>query len=80
MSTQRAISRRQVLGQALSTAATGIMLPHFIAGRSWAAQRRGPSFGKPGSPNEEIHVGIIGCGRRNGQLVIGKGGQGEPPA
>jgi predicted dehydrogenase len=74
MSTERAISRRQVLGQALSTAATGIMLPHFIAGRSWAA----PS-GKPGSPNEEIHVGIIGCGRRNGQLMIGMGGQGAPP-
>jgi len=25
-------------------------------------------------------VGIIGCGRRNGQLMIGKGGQGAPPA
>ncbi len=32
------------------------------------------------SPNEQIGVGIIGCGRRNGQLVIGKGGQGAPPA
>ena len=29
--------------------------------------------------NERIGVGIIGCGRRNGQLVIGKGGQGKPP-
>ena len=27
----------------------------------------------------EIGVGIIGCGRRNGQLAIGKGGQGAPP-
>ena len=27
--------------------------------------------------NNEIGVGIIGCGRRNGQLAIGKGGQGE---
>ena len=24
-------------------------------------------------------MGIIGCGRRNGQLAIGKGGQGVPP-
>jgi len=31
------------------------------------------------SPNEQIGIGIIGCGRRNGQLVIGKGGQGAPP-
>jgi len=30
--------------------------------------------------NDQIGVGIIGCGRRNGQLVIGKGGQGKPPA
>jgi len=29
--------------------------------------------------NERIGVGIIGCGRRNGQLVTGKGGQGKPP-
>ncbi len=29
--------------------------------------------------NERIGVGIIGCGRRNGQLAIGKGGQGKPP-
>ena len=32
------------------------------------------------SPNDQIGVGIIGCGRRNGQLMIGKGGQGAPPA
>ncbi len=32
------------------------------------------------SPNEQIGVGIIGCGRRNGQLVAGVGGQGAPPA
>lgn len=29
--------------------------------------------------NERIGVGIIGCGRRNGQLNIGRGGQGKPP-
>lgn len=29
--------------------------------------------------NERIGVGIIGCGRRNGQLIVGKGGQGKPP-
>ena len=29
--------------------------------------------------NDRIGVGIIGCGRRNSQLAIGKGGQGAPP-
>jgi predicted dehydrogenase len=31
------------------------------------------------SPNELIGVGIIGCGRRNAQLQVGRGGQGKPP-
>jgi len=30
-------------------------------------------------PNDQIGVGFIGCGRRNGQLLIGKGGQKKPP-
>ncbi len=71
----RKITRRRALGYALETAAAGIVLPQFIAGRVRAAQS-----GKAVSPNDEIGVGIIGCGRRNGQLVIGKGGQGAPPA
>ena len=32
------------------------------------------------SPNERIGIGVIGCGRRNGQLMAGIGGQGAPPA
>ena len=31
------------------------------------------------SPNEQVGVGIIGCGRRNAQLQVGRGGQGKPP-
>ena len=40
----------------------------------------GRTDGRPGGePNDQVGVGIIGCGRRNGQLVIGKGGQGKLP-
>jgi predicted dehydrogenase len=45
-----------------------------------ASRLKAAESGKAISPNDEIHVGIIGCGRRNGQLAIGKGGQGAPPA
>ena len=68
------ISRRRLLGQALGAAAAGIALPTFISCRPGA----GLNEQKTG-PNDQIGVGIIGCGRRNGQLVIGKGGQGKPP-
>lgn len=62
-------SRRRVLKQAAGAALAGIALPQFF------------SCCCPSStgPNGQIAVGIIGCGRRNGQLVIGKGGQGAPP-
>ena len=70
------MSRRRVLKQALGAAAAGIALPHFIACNG----PPGPGPSKRVSPNEQIGVGIIGCGRRNGQLAIGKGGQGKPPA
>ena len=73
--TSNKISRRRVLGHALGAGAAGIVLPHFIAARAVAA-----SSGKHVSPNDQIGVGIIGCGRRNGQLAIGKGGQGKLPA
>jgi predicted dehydrogenase len=64
------ISRRRMLGYALGTAAAGIALPHLAL------------FGSPAArtANDQIGVGIIGCGRRCGQHVIGKGGQGSPPA
>ena len=69
MAIARKISRRRLLGQALGAAAVGIALPQFISCR------------KPSAPsaNDQVGVGVIGCGRRNGQLMIGKGGQGEPP-
>ncbi|NLY01742.1 MAG: Gfo/Idh/MocA family oxidoreductase [Rhodopirellula sp.] len=84
MSSDRKLSRRGVLGHAFGAAAAGIGLPHFIACRPQPAPPAKPVSpepvsAKPVSPNEEIRVGIIGCGRRNGQLVIGKGGQGAPP-
>lgn len=72
--TSKKISRRQVLGRVLGAGAAGIVLPYFVEGRVRAA-----ASGKSVAPNDEIGVGIIGCGRRNGQLVIGKGGQGAPP-
>ncbi|MGA2258896.1 MAG: Gfo/Idh/MocA family oxidoreductase [Thermoguttaceae bacterium] len=61
------ISRRRALGYAIGAAASGIALPQIVSGLAPSA-------------NGRIGVGIIGCGRRNGQLVIGKGGQGAPPS
>lgn len=65
-----------MLGQALGAAAAGIALPGCPNSRS------GPVvIKKQGvSPNEQIGVGIIGCGRRNSQLQTGLGAQGAPPA
>ncbi len=63
------ISRRRMLGQALGAAVAGIAAPQcalFVPASAWGA-------------NDRIAVGVIGCGRRNGQLAIGKGGQGKPP-
>jgi len=70
MTEARKISRRKWLGHALGATAAG------IAVRQGALFVPGSAFGA----NDQIGVGIIGCGRRNGQLVIGKGGQGAPPA
>jgi len=70
MTVERRISRRRMLRQAVGTAAAAVALPHcpwFLPASAFGA-------------NDQIGVGIIGCGRRNGQLVIGKGGQGAPPA
>jgi predicted dehydrogenase len=64
------ITRRRMLGHAAGAAAAGFALPHL------ALFGAGPA----GSVNGQVGVGIIGCGRRNGQLAIGKGGQGAPPA
>ena len=68
MTTTRTMSRRRLLKHALGAAAAGIVLPAISCGRVTAS-----------SPNGQVSVGIIGCGRRNGQLVTGKGGQGKLP-
>lgn len=76
----REISRRRLLGQAVGAATAGIVLP-----RALAAQGTPPASAplvikkSPVSPNDQIGVGIIGCGRRNSQLAVGVGGQGAPP-
>ncbi len=75
------ISRRRLLGQTLGAAAAAT-LPGCPSSRQETppakpASRRASA--EPG-PNEQIGVGIIGCGRRNGQLMVGRGGQGKPPA
>ena len=69
MTEKNGISRRRMLGQSLKATAAGLAAPcaWFVPRSAWGA-------------NDRIGVGIIGCGRRNGQLVIGKGGQGAPPA
>ena len=87
MTATRKISRRRLLGQALGTTAAGIVLPGCPLTREEPAptaktppapSTSGKKSPTPG-PNDQVGVGIIGCGRRNGQLVIGKGGQGKPP-
>jgi len=81
MSSNKKISRRRLLGQALGAAAA-VSLSGCPGPRPETPPPQ-PAPSKTGrstpSPNEQIGVGIIGCGRRNGQLVIGKGGQGAPP-
>ena len=81
MSVSRKISRRQVLKQALGATAAGTALPYFVSCRNQAVLPTGTKTrtSPRTSANDQIGVGIIGCGRRNGQLAIGKGGQGERP-
>ena len=76
------ISRRGLLKQVLGTAAAGIAFPHLVSCQKPTVEvQPAPKVQPPRvSANDRIGVGIIGCGRRNGQLVIGKGGQGAPPA
>jgi predicted dehydrogenase len=85
MARGRKITRRRMLRQATGTALAGIVPPLFA---SCAKSREGKEPQQPNSEQEgartptaidEVGVGIIGCGRRNGQLVMGKGGQGKLP-
>jgi len=81
MPDKRKLSRRRVLKQALSVTAVGMTLPTFVSCSKEApstSEVSGAKLPTPG-PNDQIGVGIIGCGRRNAQLQIGRGDQGKPP-
>ena len=85
MAVTRKISRRRLLRQASGAALAGIGLPLLsscgkgpTSGPSDEHVTSGEKEKTPG-PNDQIGVGIIGCGRRNGQLMVGRGGQGELP-
>ncbi len=70
------ISRREMLSRAAALTVAGATLPAWLEESAMAAQA--PEARRV-SPNDEIGVGIIGCGRRNSQLATGVGGQGTPP-
>ncbi|MFC1597502.1 Gfo/Idh/MocA family protein, partial [Planctomycetota bacterium] len=78
------ISRRQVLRQGLGAAAVGLAAPMIISCKPLPAPPDPPdTSGQPNripAANDQIGVGIIGCGRRNSQLQTGLGEQGAPPA
>ncbi len=82
--TKRRTTRRRMLGQ---LAGATLTLPAFISCNyppglqpvdGPEATPESKKLAK--SPNEQIGVGVIGCGRRNSQLMVGVGGQGAPPA
>ncbi|MFH1918431.1 MAG: Gfo/Idh/MocA family oxidoreductase [Planctomycetota bacterium] len=86
MAASRKITRRRLLRHGLGAAAAGISLPLFISCPKPTPPEPGPiepdatgEAEKSPGPNDQIGVGIIGCGRRNSQLQVGKGGQGAPP-
>ena len=79
------ISRRRLLKKGLAATAAGIAAPMIVSCQKEPASEPSDS---PATSTEteripqavdEIGVGIIGCGRRNGQLQVGRGGQGKPP-
>ena len=87
MTVKKRISRRRLLGQAVGVALAGAALPACDNDKPAPATKTTKTTKKPSAEavrraseaNEEVGVGIIGCGRRNGQLAIGKGGQGKRP-
>ncbi len=86
MAYRRKISRRRLLGRALGVTAAGIVLPGCPAPQENpptppepAGEAEPEAKPKPPAANDQVGVGIIGCGRRNGQLVTGVGGQGKLP-
>jgi predicted dehydrogenase len=82
MTSTKKITRRRLLKQATGAAAAGISLPLILSCRNGSTPQDGsePGTAPVVPPSDQIGVGIIGCGRRNGQLTIGKGDQGKPPA
>lgn len=78
------VSRRHVLQRA-AAAAAGVGLAQLAGcprpGESTSAKVPTPDIVPAAAQgaNDQIGVGIIGCGRRNAQLQMGKGGQGKPP-
>ncbi|HID74810.1 MAG TPA: Gfo/Idh/MocA family oxidoreductase [Planctomycetaceae bacterium] len=88
MSKSKKISRRRLLRQATGVAVGGLLLPgcnrppQEMAQEVAAANVPAPAVvpAETRGANEQVGVGVIGCGRRNGQLaILGKGGQGKMP-
>ncbi len=79
MSADRRFSRRRLLRNTLSVAAAGAVAPAVFISCDGAGTSPSGQAGRV-AVNDQITIGIIGCGRRNGQLAIGKGGQGDRPA
>jgi predicted dehydrogenase len=85
MTEEKKISRRRLLQQSLGVAVAGMTLPACKDPQEPPNARSTPS--KPSAeavrtasaPNNELGVGIIGCGRRSAELQIGRGGQGKLP-
>jgi predicted dehydrogenase len=68
-----------MLQNALAATAAGIALPGGSSALSEESAATLAVRNRAVSPNDQIGVGIIGCGRRNSQLAVGVGGQGAPP-
>ncbi len=79
------ISRRGALKRGLGAAAAAGGLPWLLSCRRTEPPPP-PAVDAPqvvpqgaAGANDRIGVGIIGCGRRNAQLQVGRGDQGKPP-
>lgn len=80
---EKKTTRRRMLGQ---MATASLTVPAFMSCQKTSPPVP-PKETKPSpkakkttpSPNEQVGIGIIGCGRRNRQLVTGVGGQGRLP-
>ncbi len=80
MSVNQKLTRRHLLKQALQVTAAGVTIPALTScGRKPELESLPTASSPTPGPNDQIGVGIIGCGRRNAQLQIGRGDQGKPP-